>query len=137
MNHSAMVGILVHYSCSEDPLTKFTAITWLGEFVLLAKVRKKDGQSMLFRCCIVAIELKKKCFLWGQSAMLPFTADIITALLPSLSSADDKLRLVCFCLFVYYFWFCINHSLLCIRVWSVQRIGASGQRKPGQACDRH
>jgi hypothetical protein len=33
-----MVGILVHYSSAEDPLTKFIAIQWVGEFVTLAKV---------------------------------------------------------------------------------------------------
>ncbi len=63
VNVAALVGVLVAYSCSDDPLARYTAVTWLGDMIHLAGPH-----------------------------MLPFAADVVAALLPALSAADDRLR---------------------------------------------
>eukprot|EP00053_Salpingoeca_punica_P015814 m.146505 g.146505 ORF g.146505 m.146505 type:complete len:687 (+) comp16809_c0_seq1:187-2247(+) len=64
VDFAAIVPILIMYCQSQDQLTKFTAITWVNEFVALAK-RK----------------------------MLPFVAELLGSILPSLASeVDVKIR---------------------------------------------
>ena len=62
-------------------MTKFTALTWIHEFITLAKVRFAALCSQLVSSCSM------------QRKILPFCATIITAILPALSKdVPSKLR---------------------------------------------
>ena len=60
-----------------DELTKFIALTWIQEFITLAKVE---------HCCMYCIAYVE------QRKVLPFLATIIAAILPSMSSDVAKIR---------------------------------------------
>lgn len=60
-DYGAMVPVLVAYCSSDDPLSRSTAITWINQFIALAKRN-----------------------------MLPFLAELLRAILPSLASGVDS-----------------------------------------------